>query len=90
MDDINDKLLEAKTKKKEKERLTKTLKHANNEKRSLKEKKDILYNILEKEKSDVEKLESMSISNFIYTISGKKLEKLEKEKSYVKNSDNRR
>ena len=83
MDDINDKLLEAKTKKKEKERLTKTLKHANNEKRSLKEKKDILYNILEKEKSDVEKLESMSISNFIYTISGKKLEKLEKEKREV-------
>lgn len=68
---------------KEKERLRKTLQHAYEEKKSLKEKKDGLYQLLEKEKSDVEKLENMSISNFIYTISGKKLEKLEKEKREV-------
>lgn len=80
MDDINEKLLDLKTKMKEKERLSKTLKHAHDEKRTLEEKKDKLYRILKKEESDVEKLESMSISNFIYTISGRKLEKLEKEK----------
>lgn len=83
MQDINDKLLELKTKMKEKERLRKTLDHANEEKRILVGKKNKLSKELEKEKSDVEKLESMSISNFIYTISGRKLEKLEKEKREV-------
>lgn len=83
MEDINDKLLEIKTKMKEKERLNKTLDHANEEKKTLRAKKDRLSKLLEKEKSDVEKLESMSISNFIYTISGRRLEKLEKEKREV-------
>lgn len=83
MEDINEELLKVKTKIKEKERLSKTLKHANEEKGTLKKRKDELHKVLEKEKSDVEKLESMSISNFISTISGKKLEKLEKEKRDV-------
>lgn len=80
MDNINNRILEAKAKMKEKARLSKTLRHANDEKKALEEKKDKLYKVLKKEESDVEKLESMSISNFIYSISGRKLEKLEKEK----------
>lgn len=83
MEDINYKLLEVKTKMKEKDRLTKTLQHAYDEKKILSKKKDKLHKVLKKEKSDVEKLESMSISNFIFTISGRKLEKLEKEKREV-------
>ena len=83
MEDINNKLLEVKTKLKEKERLTKTLQHAYDEKSILKGKKNQLSELLKKEKSHVEKLENMSISNFIYTISGRKLEKLEKEKRDV-------
>ena len=83
MEDINNELLSVKTKLKEKERLTKTLHHAYEEKLILKKRKDQLSEKLKKEKSDVEKLENMSISNFIYTLSGRKLEKLEKEKRDV-------
>lgn len=83
VDDINDRLLIITSKMKEKERLNKTLNHANREKDILREKMDRFSKELEKEKSDVEKLESMSVSNFIYTISGRKLEKLEKEKRDV-------
>lgn len=83
MDDINHRLLIITSRMKEKKRLKKTLSHASREKDTLKEKLASFSKELEKEKSDVKKLETMSVSNFIYTISGRKLEKLEKEKRDV-------
>ncbi|KAB8139199.1 hypothetical protein F9U64_02080 [Gracilibacillus oryzae] len=42
-----------------------------------------LYHQLQQEKIDVEKLESFSIANIFYTVSGKKEEKLDQEKQEV-------
>ncbi|MDG5789684.1 hypothetical protein QA612_19695 [Evansella sp. AB-P1] len=48
-----------------------------------KKKEQELYRLLKKEKADVERLESFSINNLFYTIIGRKLERLEKEKGEV-------
>src|SRR5699024_10051907 len=49
----------------------------------LAEQKQERYQQLQEEKVDVEKLESISITNLFYSISGRKLEKLDKEKQEV-------
>ena len=56
------------------------LDNAEGQRRVLERKKAELYEQLKKEELDVEKLEKISITNFINTITGRKLEKLEKEK----------
>src|SRR5690554_5146134 len=59
------------------------LNNANKQKKLLERKKDELYKQLKKEELDVEKLERISLTNFINTITGRKYEKLEEEKKEV-------
>lgn len=80
MKELNDQLLKVKAQMRERERLIKMLNNAKEEKRILEEKKDNLYKQLKKEELDVEKLEGISLTNFIITITGRKTERLEKEK----------
>jgi hypothetical protein len=80
MKQINEKLAQLKTKIIEKERLNSILSKALRQKDKVEDDKRILYNRLIKEKIDVEKLESLSLSGFLHAITGRKLEKLEKEK----------
>lgn len=80
MRELNEKLLKIKSAMREKERLLRMLDNAEEQKRVLERKKAQLYEKLKKEELDVEKLEKISITNFINTITGRKLEKLEKEK----------
>ncbi|MBU9713432.1 hypothetical protein [Evansella tamaricis] len=47
------------------------------------QKADMLLDQLKKEKQDVERLESFSLTNIFYSITGKKLEKLDEEKQEV-------
>ncbi len=80
MRELNEKLLKIKSDMREKERLLRMLDNAEGQRRVLERKKAELYEQLKKEELDVEKLEKISITNFINTITGRKLEKLEKEK----------
>lgn len=80
MRELNEKLLKIKSAMREKERLLRMLDNAEEQKRVLERKKAQLYEKLKKEELDVEKLEKISVTNFINTITGRKLEKLEKEK----------
>ncbi|GFN35770.1 hypothetical protein [Tepidimicrobium xylanilyticum] len=80
MKELNERLLNIKSNMREKERLLKMLENAEKQKRVLEEKKAKLLEQLRKEELDVEKLERISIANFINTIIGRKFEKLEKEK----------
>lgn len=81
MQDINKKLTDIRIKIEEKNRLNSILSKLNDEKKEAVSKKNKLLKQLNKERKDVEKLENLSLSNFIQTIIGKKDEKLEKEKS---------
>lgn len=83
MKELNDRLLKVKTQMRERERLFKMLNNAKEEKRILEEKKENLYKQLKKEELDVEKLEGISLTNFISTIIGRKAERLEREKKEV-------
>lgn len=80
MKELNDRLLEIKAQRRERERLLKMLDSAKEKKGILEEKKEELYRQLKKEELDVEKLEGMTLTNFINTLIGRKAEKLEKEK----------
>lgn len=80
MNRIDDKLRELKANMKERERLLGLFKKVEEQIREAEKRKSELYERLKKENLDVEKLEGLSLSNIIYTISGRKLEKMEKEK----------
>lgn len=80
MKQINEKLAQLKTKIIEKERLNSILSKALRQKNKVEDDKRILHSKLIKEKIDVEKLEGLSLSGFLHAITGRKLEKLEKEK----------
>jgi hypothetical protein len=80
MKQINDKLAKLKAEIKEKDRLSSILSKVIRQKNKVEEDKRIIHNQLIKEKIDVEKLEGLSLSGFLHAITGRKLEKLEKEK----------
>lgn len=77
---IDDKLREVKANMKERERLLGLFKKVEKQIREAERRKSELHQQLKKENLDVEKLEGLSVANIIYTISGRKLEKIEKEK----------
>jgi len=79
--ELNDKLTELKANLREKERLTSMLERIREEKNDVENRKRELQEELRKEEKDVEKLEGISLSNFIHTIRGNKDERLHKEKS---------
>lgn len=80
MKDINERLTDMKTKMKEKERLTSILTKLSTQKNEAMGRRTELLKQLRKEQEDVEKLENLSFSNFLHTVLGNKVEKLEKEK----------
>lgn len=79
-EDINKQLGELKEKIKEKERLRLRLKELKEQFEYKEKKVQELRNILNKEYKDVKKLENLSVGGLIYTLLGRKEEKLEKEK----------
>lgn len=79
MREMNERLAELKVKIIEKERLKKTLKKAMEQRDAAENKMNNMRERLKKEKADVEKLEKLTISNFLHTVSGRKQEKYEKE-----------
>ncbi len=80
MKEINERLTDIKIKMKEKERLTSILTKLSTQKNEALVRRTELHKQLRKEQEDVEKLENLSFSNFLYTLLGNKVEKLEKEK----------
>jgi DNA repair exonuclease SbcCD ATPase subunit len=83
MKEINQRLVEVKTKIKERERISSVLERLRAQKIELREKKNELYHQFEKEELDVKKLESISIESFLHLILGDKKEKLNQEKQEV-------
>lgn len=79
-EDINKQLGELKEKIKEKERLRLRLKELKEQFEYKEKKVQELRNILNKEYKDVKRLENLSVGGLIYTLLGRKEEKLEKEK----------
>ncbi|MFA9560112.1 hypothetical protein ACERII_22615 [Evansella sp. AB-rgal1] len=81
--DLNNKLKEVKERCRKQKKWKEHLQRANNLFTEEQKKKRDLQSLLEKEKQDVERLESFSLANIFYSITGKKLEKLEEEKREV-------
>ncbi|PWU67770.1 MULTISPECIES: hypothetical protein [Gracilibacillus] len=80
MDVYDQKLVEEQEKKRKVMRLQREKKKLTEELNQLTNRQEDLYHKLQEEKVDVEKLEGFSVANLFYTLSGKKLEKLDKEK----------
>jgi hypothetical protein len=77
--DLNKRLEEIKEKQWKKRKYEEHLERVSNFLKGEREKARILGKQLKKEQADVKRLESLSLTNVIYTIIGKKLEKLDKE-----------
>ena len=77
---LDEQLLEAKEKLREKNRIEKALSEAKTKLLQEKERFKRLESILRKEKSDVQKLEGLSLTNMFYQVLGSKDQKLNKEK----------
>lgn len=80
---LNEKIQEVKEKQRLKRKWEHKLERFTEEKNLAQSKADELKELLEKEKVDVEKLESISLTNFLSTITGTKDEKLENERQEV-------
>lgn len=80
MANLNEKILELKSKMNDKKRIKHKLDNMLNQRMELNRRKDELNKALKKEELDVEKLEGMSFANIFHSIIGDKSEKLEKEK----------
>lgn len=83
MDTIFQKIIKAKEDKRKQERLRQERKKLAIELQEQEAQKRDYYQKLQDEKVDVEKLESLSVANFFYSLSGRKSEKLDKEKQEV-------
>jgi DNA repair exonuclease SbcCD ATPase subunit len=78
--DLNQRLIEVKEKQRKKVKWEEKLKKSKEFYTKEQKKAEILYDQLQKEEKDVEKLEGLSLSGLFYTFLGKKLEQLDKEK----------
>lgn len=83
MDAFCQKIMKAQEDKRKINRLKHERKELSVDLEKLEKQKSEYYARLQDEKIDVEKLESFSISNLFYTVTGKKLEKLDEEKQEV-------
>ncbi len=83
MDTFYQKIVKAQEEKRKINRLKHERKELSVDLERLEKQKSECYQRLQDEKVDVEKLESFSISNLFYTVTGKKLEKLDEEKQEV-------
>ncbi|WP_058308244.1 hypothetical protein [Gracilibacillus massiliensis] len=83
MDAFYQKIVKAQEEKRKINRLKHERKELSVDLEKLEKQKSECYQRLQDEKVDVEKLESISISNLFYTVTGKKLEKLDQEKQEV-------
>ena len=83
MNDLHVFLMKARKKWLEKERVHRELQSLNQERADLLKKEQEYSQKLNEEEEDVEELERMSLTNLFVTITGKKLERLEKEKQEV-------
>ncbi|SHM46452.1 hypothetical protein [Gracilibacillus kekensis] len=83
MDAFYQKIVKAQEEKRKINRLKHERKELSVDLEKLEKQKSEYYQRLQDEKVDVEKLESISISNLFYTVTGKKLEKLDQEKQEV-------
>lgn len=77
---LNEKLTDVKEQYRKKQKWTEHIHRAEKLLEEEEKKKQKLKQLFQKEQKDVERLEKFSIANLLYTISGRKLEKLEKEK----------
>jgi hypothetical protein len=80
MQSIDEKISLNKLKKREKDRIQSQLEKAKKEKNALELEKEVWMDVLKKENTDVERLEKISFANFFYSLTGKKNEKLDREK----------
>ncbi|MEC3883597.1 hypothetical protein VKA52_07695 [Halobacillus sp. HZG1] len=80
MKELYESLMTARKRCLEKERLHREREQLKKEHKELRAKEQHYLEKLNEEQEDVEKLESMSLTNLFVTITGKKLEKMEKEK----------
>ncbi|UOQ86594.1 hypothetical protein [Gracilibacillus salinarum] len=80
MDVFYQKIVKAQEDKRRMNRLTHQRKELSVALESLTDQKESTFDLLQKEKVDVEKLESFSIANLFYSITGQKDEKLDEEK----------
>lgn len=83
MDNFYQQIVKAQEDKRKLNRFKKERKKMAVELERLAKQKQERYQQLQDEKVDVEKLESLSITNLFYSVSGRKLEKLDKEKQEV-------
>ncbi|ADU31092.1 hypothetical protein [Evansella cellulosilytica] len=81
--ELNEKLKYVKEQRRKKYKWKDHLQRAQFQLQEERQKKSELHRLLQKEQADVERLESFSITNLLYSLSGKKLEKVEKEKQHV-------
>ncbi|RCX17018.1 hypothetical protein DFP94_11079 [Fontibacillus phaseoli] len=78
-ENLNERMAELKEKGRQKEKWEQRLKQLKQEVASLEHSKDIAKSKLAAEEKDVDRLTGMSLSNTLYTILGKKMEKLDEE-----------
>ncbi|WJE16802.1 hypothetical protein QRD89_05490 [Halobacillus sp. ACCC02827] len=83
MAELHDLLMDAKKKMYEKDQLERKREKRIAEAEALRLKEEALRHKLQEEEEDVEKLEKMSLMNLFVTVSGRKLERMEKEKREV-------
>lgn len=83
MSDLNKRLFEAKERLQKQRKYEEHLKRLNDLLREKERKMHALKSQLVKEKKDVEALEKFTLTNIFYTITGRKLEKLDKEQEEV-------
>lgn len=77
---LNDDLAEIKKKLLERDRMKRLLEKSLEELSALREKRELLYKELEKEKKDLDRIESLSLTNLIHCLIGDKKECVEKER----------
>ncbi|SHJ72791.1 hypothetical protein SAMN02745975_02729 [Geosporobacter subterraneus DSM 17957] len=77
---LNDDLAEIKKKLLERDRMKRLLEKSLEELAVLMEKRELLYKDLEKEKKDLDRIESLSLTNLIHSLIGDKKECVEKER----------
>ncbi|WP_202078474.1 hypothetical protein [Caldalkalibacillus salinus] len=78
--DLNERLETVVDQKRQKAKWTAMYRELEAQLKEEEQKEKRLGHLLEKEEEDVKKLEGLSVSNFLYTVIGKKLERLEKER----------
>ncbi|WP_410769096.1 hypothetical protein [Fontibacillus sp. BL9] len=78
-ENLNERMAELKEKGRQKEKWEQRLKQLKQEVASLEHSKEIARNRLAAEEKDVDRLTGMSLSNMLYTMLGKKMEKLDEE-----------